>query len=266
MKRKKLACIILPLLLALSACGQAEPTSGPDLALTITAQALQLQSVTQTALATTPTPDPTATIEPSSTPEFTATPNKVLVTVSANTNCRSGPGVDYSNEGALTVGQQAEVVGISSSTNYWIINNPNGPGTCWLWGEHATITGDTASLQEYAVPPTTTPLAVLAPVIDRVEVRFDSSSGGLIVFLDAFYYDGEGDAILADWQLISTSIEVTGTIRDNQIAASPNQRRGSVVTGSWSCGTKSYDVAIGVTIRDQAGHSSNTVGVTFSCN
>jgi hypothetical protein len=121
-------------------------------------------------------------------------------------------------------------------------------------------------LQEYAVPPTTTPLAVLAPVIDRVEVRFDSSSGGLIVFLDAFYYDGEGDAILADWQLISTSIEVTGTIRDNQIAASPNQRRGSVVTGSWSCGTKSYDVAIGVTIRDQAGHSSNTVGVTFSCN
>lgn len=261
-------CVLTIITVTLSACTsptaapQAEPTSGPDLALTITAQANMLQAVTLTALAPTSTPESAAT----TAPPVTETPSRVIVTVSANTNCRSGPGVVYEIIGALTVGQQAEVVGQNSSAGYWIINNPTGPGTCWLWEEHTTITGDTASLQEFAVPPTTTPPAVLAPVIDRVEVRFDSSSGSLIALLDVYYFDGEGDATLADWQLISTSIEVTGTIKDNSIAPSPSQRRGAVVTGQWNCGPKIYSVALAVTIRDQAGHASNSVSVTFPCN
>jgi uncharacterized protein YgiM (DUF1202 family) len=270
MNRMKLVHIIILVALTLTACApgnsQSEPTSGPDLALTVTAQALLLQGLTLTALAPTSSPEPTATESSTVTPGFTATPTILIITVSANTNCRSGPGSVYEIVGALTIGQQAEVVGKSSTTGYWIINNPTGSGTCWLWGEHATVTGDTASLQEYPVPPTTTPLAALSPVIDRVEVRFDSSSGGLIAFLDVYYYDGEGDAILADWQLISASIEVTGTIKDISIAPSANQRRGGVVTGSWSCGTKEYDAALAVTIRDQAGHSSNSVSVLVSCN
>lgn len=256
------------ILLTLTACGapagdnQIEPTSGPDLALTITAQALLLQELAQTALAPTSTPNPTFT----STPDFTATPSRVFVTVSEDTNCRSGPGPDYNIVGALIIGQQEEVVGKSSTTGYWIINNPNGPGMCWLWGEHASINGDAAGLQEYAVPPTVTPRAALAPVIDRVAVRLDSSSGGLIAFLDVYFHDGEGDANFVDWQLISTSTNVSGTIRDMSIAPSASQRGGSVVTGQWSCGTKVYDVTVGVTIRDQAGHTSNPFGVTFSCN
>jgi hypothetical protein len=266
MTRKNVVCIILTALI-LTACSapagnsQAEPTSGPDLALTITAQALLLQAVTQTALAPTFAPESTQT----STPVMTETPSTVIVRVSADTNCRSGPGVDYDIVGALTIGQQAEVVGISSTTEYWIINNPNGTGTCWLWGEHVTITGDTAALQEYAVPPTVTPRALLSPVIDRVTVRLDSSSG-LVAFLDVSFHDGEGDANFADFQLISTSVEKTGTIRDVSITPSANQRRGSVVTGQWSCGTEVYDVTVGVTLRDQAGHTSNPIGVTFSCN
>ena len=267
MTRKSLVCIILTAL-TLTACGapagssQAEPTSGPDLALTITAQAILLQAVTQSALAPTFTPKPTHT----STPLATETPSKVNVTVSADTNCRSGPGADYDIVGALTIGQQAEVVGKSSTTDYWIINNPNGSGTCWLWGEHATITGNTAALQEYAVPPTVTPRAVLSPVIDHVTVRLDSSSNALVAFLDVYFSDGEGDANFADFQLISTSVEKTGMIKDVSIAPSANQRRGSVVTGQWGCGTEVYDVAVAVTIRDQAGHTSNPIGVTFSCN
>jgi hypothetical protein len=121
-------------------------------------------------------------------------------------------------------------------------------------------------LQEYAIPPTVTPLAALSPVIDWVVVRFDASSGGLIAYLDVYYYDGEGDANFLDLQLISTSVEVTATLKDVPIAPSANQRRGSVVTGQWACGTKQYDMAVGVTIRDEAGHSSNTIGVTFRCN
>lgn len=266
MNRKNIIGTIILVALTLTACGaptpQAEPTSGPDLALTVTAQAQLLQALTQTALAPTSTPEPTQT----SAPIVTATPAKVFVTVSANTNCRSGPGADYEIVGALTIGQQAEVVGQSSTTNYWIINNPNSTGTCWLWAEYATITGETAGLQEVDVPPTVTPLAALAPVINRVAVRFDSSSGGLIVYLDVYYFDGEGDANFADFQLISTSVTTSGAIKDVSFAPNANQRRGSVVTGQWSCGTKQYDVTVGVTIRDQAGHTSNTIGVTFSCN
>ena len=267
MTRKNLVRIILTAL-TLTACSapagtsQVEATSGPDLALTITAQALLLQEVTQTSLAPTSTSEPTHT----SVPVITETPSTVLVTVSADTNCRSGPGIDYDIVGALTIGQQAEAVGQSSITNYLIINNPNGPGTCWLWAEHATMTGNTATLQEYAVPPTAIPPAVLSPVIDRVTVRLDSSSNALVAFLDVYFSDGEGDANFVDFQLISTSVEKTGTIRDVSIAPSANQRRGSVVTGQWGCGTDVYDVTVGVTIRDQAGHTSNTIGVTFSCN
>jgi len=267
MNSRNLIRITILIALTLTACGapantQVEPTTGPDLALTITAQALLLQAVTQTALVPTATPEPIFT----SAPIITVTPSKVIVTVSANTNCRSGPGIDYDIVGALTIGQQTEVVGKSSTTNYWIINNPNASGTCWLWGEHATITGDTAALQEYAVPPTITPLAALSPVIDRVVVRFDSSSGGLIAFLDVYFYDGEGDANFVDFQLISTSVTTSGSIKDISFAPSANQRGGSVVTSQWACGTKQYDVTVGVTIRDQAGHTSNTIGVTFSCN
>jgi len=141
MNKKNLTRIVILIALTITACASptppAVPTTGPDLALTITAQAQLLESINQTSLAPTSTPEPTFT----SAPVFTETPAKVFVTVSANTNCRSGPTVDYEIIGALTIGQQAEVVGKSSTTNYWIINNPNGPGTCWLWGEHATING-----------------------------------------------------------------------------------------------------------------------------
>jgi len=80
-----------------------------------------------------------------------------LVTVSENTNCRTGPAVVYDLVGALLVGQQAVVVGKYTVGNYWIINNPNGSGTCWLWGQYTTVTGDTLGLPEYAPPPTPTP-------------------------------------------------------------------------------------------------------------
>jgi uncharacterized protein YraI len=268
MNRRFLIHSMLLAVLALSACGVSAENSENEanLLLPITAQAELLQAVSQTAPAGTATPEPTATATLASTPAFTDTPGRIIVTVSANTNCRSGPGINYSNEGALTVGQQADVLGKSTATGYWIIDNPVGAGTCWLWGEHATITGDTASLQEYDVPPTTIPLAVLAPVIDRVVVRFDSSSGSLLAYLDVYYHDNEGDANLADWQFVSASIEVTGTIRDNSITPTSNQRLGGVVTGQWNCGAKVYDVALGVTIRDQAGHASNPASVVFSCN
>jgi uncharacterized protein YgiM (DUF1202 family) len=53
-----------------------------------------------------------------------------VVTVSVNTNCRSGPARAYSMLGWLLVGEQAVVVGHNQHLNYLVIQNPRGEGNC----------------------------------------------------------------------------------------------------------------------------------------
>jgi hypothetical protein len=60
--------------------------------------------------------------------------------------------------GALLIGEIAEVVGRNPTGNYWYIRNPDqSNGFCWLWGEYATLTGNTSVLPVYTPPPTPTP-------------------------------------------------------------------------------------------------------------
>ncbi|MBE0681040.1 MAG: hypothetical protein IH589_03935 [Anaerolineales bacterium] len=157
--KKPILLLSIFLIVSLTACNLpgGQSTEEP-LALTITAQALLLQPTPFTS-----TPEFTATPGPTSTPEFTPTPSVPQVSVSTNTNCRTGPGTEYDLIGALLVGQTATVVGKNTSTNYWIINNPGKSGTCWLWGQYATVSGNTAGLTEYAIPPTPTPLPTSTP-------------------------------------------------------------------------------------------------------
>lgn len=164
-RRKFLLFMSILLVAALTGCnlpsGSTEETEEPDLALTITALANQgAQPGDNNA------PGTEAGTQATATPEFTATaslpptPSVPQVTVSTNTNCRVGPGIIYDLLDSLLVGQTAEVVGKNSSVpNYWVIKRLNGSGTCWLWGEYATVTGNTANLPEYPVPPTPTPTA-----------------------------------------------------------------------------------------------------------
>ena len=152
-QRKMTLVVCILLIAALSACNlpSSEPTSTDeptDLALTITALA---GSFTPGA------PQETATPQFTATEGLTSTPSVPEVTVSQNTNCRTGPGVQYDNIGALLVTQKAIVVGKNTSTGYWIINNPGKTGTCWLFPQYATVSGNTANLQEYSIPPTPTP-------------------------------------------------------------------------------------------------------------
>lgn len=101
----------------------------------------------------------TETLLPSETPSITptATPSIPMVSVSANTNCRKGPGVVYDLLTALLVGEEAEIVGKYTVTDpdYWIIEKDS--VTCWLWGEYATVEGDISKLPEMIPPPTPTP-------------------------------------------------------------------------------------------------------------
>lgn len=100
-------------------------------------------------------PTPTATLEPS--PTATAMP---VIRVSENTNCRRGPGPEYLFQGVLTVGEEAEVLGRSEDTQFWLIANPDKPGEkCWLWGEFAQIVGGTEGIAVITPAPSPTPLA-----------------------------------------------------------------------------------------------------------
>lgn len=103
---------------------------------------------------------PTNTLEPTMTPTNTLTPTPEIarVSVSVDTNCRTGPAKIFDWVGALLVGETAEVVGRSSEGDYWIIKNPDGAGNCWLWGYYASVTGPTTGLVVYTPPPTPTPL------------------------------------------------------------------------------------------------------------
>jgi hypothetical protein len=99
-----------------------------------------------------------STVEAAAAPvNMTAIPSTVpgpsvpMASVTVGTNCRSGPGREYVILGGAQVGVKFLLVGKNTQTNYWIIRLPDG-GECWLWGEHAVVEGDVASLPEYAIP------------------------------------------------------------------------------------------------------------------
>lgn len=141
------------------------PPPPPDVAITLTVQAIQLEWFTQTAQAlqaqpiiivVTATPDPNLapTTDPAAnTAPLATTSSAVTLTVSQNTNCRSGPSQDFDEVGSLGPGQIAEVIGKDTFNNYWVIKLPDGSGkTCWLWGQYATVTGDPSKVADVATP------------------------------------------------------------------------------------------------------------------
>jgi hypothetical protein len=153
------SCVLILAILACSLPFSAPTDQVPvDQALTMAVSTLQAQ--TQQAP---PGPISDQPLPPPPTSTLTSTPSIPMVSVSENTNCRTGPGQDYDIIGALLIGQKAEVVGKYTPANYWIIKNPTGNDTCWLWGQYATVEGDTSGLPEMTPPPTPTPALPKAP-------------------------------------------------------------------------------------------------------
>ncbi|MFP3854823.1 MAG: tail fiber domain-containing protein [Anaerolineales bacterium] len=146
------------------------PTSLPDaggaVARTDTAQPTDLDLASTTP---TNTPPPSDTPAPTVTPSITATftPAVPIVSVSKNTNCRTGPGTVYDLVLSLLTGDEAEVVARSSVPNYVIIEIPGSPGsTCWLWMQYGSVSGSTDGLPVRTPPPTPTPVPSPTPALD----------------------------------------------------------------------------------------------------
>lgn len=162
-------------------------------AATVTAQALDLQrtkgaeaalpptetempAATNTEVPDTPTstPEPTKEDTPAVTAEVTPLPEFTLsgpsVQVSVDTNCRSGPGKEYTWLGALMVGEEALIAGKDPSGAYWYIQNPDQEDAfCWIWGYYAMTSGNTALLPVYTPGPTPTPEVVFSVGFREVE-------------------------------------------------------------------------------------------------
>ncbi len=160
-KTTNIFLLIALLLLATLACNfpTSDSTPNTDSANTLPPSLpTATESQVQNPSATQEEPTASETLAPSLTPTISpTTPSIPMVSVSANTNCRKGPSIVYDNLAALLVGEEAEVVGKYTVTDpeYWIIKK--GSVTCWLWGEYATVEGDTSNLPEMVPPPTPTP-------------------------------------------------------------------------------------------------------------
>jgi titin len=140
---------------------QAVAPDETDLAATVAAQVTQ-------ALFKTATPSPSVTPVPpteTATPSPTVTPTYAppVLKINENTNCRSGPGENYGVLVVLKAGQTVELVGRGPQGNYWVVKIPNQTGTCWAWGEFATASGSTHTLDEMTPPPTATAAPPAAP-------------------------------------------------------------------------------------------------------
>jgi len=183
LKKHPILASVAALLVASLACVQpGAPAPAPDDPNAVNTSIAQTISARQTDAAinnpatatSTSTPEtPTLTLEPtlSATPDFTATPSTPTISVSVDTNCRVGPGAIFERVGILLVGETAEIVGREPKGEYWYIRNPDvadeGEEFCWVWGEYATVSGNTLPLLYLSPPPP--PVAAVSVSFDKLE-------------------------------------------------------------------------------------------------
>lgn len=104
----------------------------------------------------TKTPTVTASPTASSTPIPSATGSPTII-MTGDVNCREGPSTHYGFVTLLVTGQTATVVGRDSGGYYWVIENPNGEGQCWIWNAYSTLSGSTSRVPIMRAPSTKTP-------------------------------------------------------------------------------------------------------------
>lgn len=109
--------------------------------------------------------DPTPTIvEATATITTTPTPEDPIASAEQDANCRFGPGTVYKVIGSFLVGERSPIVGRSDPAGWWLINNPDASGNCWVADSTLSIAGDTSNVPVVAAPPTPTPMATATPI------------------------------------------------------------------------------------------------------
>ncbi len=99
---------------------------------------------------------PMSTEAPSATqsPAASSAPSGPQISAQVNTNCRLGPNAAYPAVGGLMVGQTSIVVGKSSDSTWWLIQNTRNSSTdCWVWAGSTQVQGDASSVKVAGAPP-----------------------------------------------------------------------------------------------------------------
>lgn len=160
--------IWFPVILLISACQTpAQPTppaSAPEVQATLNSLILTSTSAAANVIPSEPptpaaqfqatetpsiTPTETPTVPPTET--LTFTPSVPVVSVTSETNCRTGPSKYYKFIVKIEPGTRYVMTGRHAPSGYWIIRLENGT-ECWLWGQYALPEGNWASLPEYSQP------------------------------------------------------------------------------------------------------------------
>jgi len=156
--------LIFSVLLLLLACGT---ESGNDYVSTAAPEAVYIA--------------PTATQEPEATP----TAEEEWVSATKNTNCRSGPSTDYPIEVTIPQGREVMVLGRTSGSDYYYVQNPDDPSCgCWVWGELVTIPVNIAMLPVFTPMPLPTvafiPLAATPSCDQNASITIQNDTGGQV--------------------------------------------------------------------------------------
>jgi hypothetical protein len=140
----------------------------------LVASTAQVQTAIANSVASTLAAMQADTPESTFTPTFSLTPSFAMLSVSVETNCRSGPGVAYGALGIVRVGDTAQVVGRNAESTYWIVKLPSNQAIpCWVWGQYATLVGNTGGLPVSTPPPTPSPAPTSTTAVSFA-VKFDS--------------------------------------------------------------------------------------------
>jgi len=209
--------VLLALLASTLACNLPGADSDPDAAARSIEQTIAVEVGDQVPL-------PEATYTPildhgeGQIPTSPPMPTAPMVSVSVNTNCRTGPGSAYEIVGGLLVGEQAQVVMRSSIPDFVLIELPDGSGQiCWLWMQYGTQTGDISSLPEATPPPTPTPEAAE----EVLELSFTAQSARVFICNTSYAVPirvyNNGAVAFRSYQLTTTD-----TTTDQQLTSQGN--------------------------------------------
>lgn len=105
------------------------------------------------------------------------------------------------------------------------------------------------------------------PEITDLILRYEGLESNRIVYQDFYFFDPDGDADFIQYELIRVIPKVNVEVEDGRIDIPPNaQMQGSIVTGTWYCGSEKYQVTLLATINDEKGNFSNPVEYTLICD
>ncbi|MCL4258531.1 MAG: hypothetical protein KJZ53_08390 [Anaerolineales bacterium] len=163
------------------------------------------------------------------------TTGPVFVTVSQDTNCRSGPSLAYRLITTISTGQQAEVLKTFPNSEYVVVQNPNSAGDCWLWLRYASMSDFTAyNLPTATLPPTPTPTLTPTPMPSFGEGAWtNKTSDGVSTYNSSITFTVSGNSISGSTNWAGLTYTFTGTLSSNGQQASGTWTSSFPESGNW---------------------------------